>query len=828
MGDVDFFGEKDLHQIKIFNDVYNSPIDRCLHHVFKDRALLHPDRVAIHATDASQTYGELDALSSSLALKLMATGVGPDVLVPLYFKRSSMMVVSMIAVLKAGGGYVPLDPSQPKERLQYIINEIGAKLLLCSEGYEDVCHSLGAPIVVSVNLLSLKSHKAALDTSNSAVRPNNIAYVMFTSGSTGQPKGVVLEHSAITTSLLANGPRHGFEEHLRVLQFEAYTSHVSVMEIFSTLLFGGCLCIPTEEDHLVTLPQIINEMQVQMAILTPTTVMSLLSPELVPGLSTLILVGEAMTQRTVLTWSQKVRLINNYGPTETCIGSASSLVTNPEFHAANIGTAAAAQLWIVEPERTDKLTPIGCVGELLISGPTLARGYLNNIEMTNGAFIDGEALSWGKDALGSWTRLYKTGDLARYNTDGSIMYVRRKDTQLQLRRLRIEVSEIEHHLSLCPEICNVAVESTGSLVQFEAARLIAFVCFREVSPQEEDCVLKLDEKIKDRLSKAAASLSDVLPSYMIPSIFLPLGRMPLTVSGKPDRKALRKILSQLSPEDLSKYRSGEICGRSPATALARKMQALWASVLQLALTSIGLNDHFFWLGGDSMSAIRLATAGRSEGLNFTVAFVFKHPRLGEMVNALESEGHLEIQRLVRIQETEVSDTIKTLAARACGITVADVEDVYPCSPLQEGLMALSYRFAGAYVAQIMYELAPGVDLGRFRSAWETTVKNNSILRTRIIEEGGDGVGSLQVVCRESLKLEWHMETSLEGTCYIVSIPLPLIPAAHSTILEYTKRNRGRPSESGRPLISFGLIANGNVEGEKKPVYFALTLHHAVS
>lgn len=762
MGEVDFFGEKDLHQIKIFNDIHNSPIDRCLHHVFKDRALLHPDKIAIHAPDAIQTYGELDALSSSLASKLMATGVGPDVLVPLYFKKSSMMVVAMIAVLKAGGGYVPLDPSQPKERLQYIINEIGAKVLLCSGRYEDICHSLGAPIVFSVDLLSLKLNKELLDTSNPAVRPSNIACVMFTSASTGQPKGVVQEHSAITTSLLAHGPRHGFKEHLRVLQFAAYTSHVSVMEIFSTLLFGGCVSIPTEEDCLVALPQIINEMQVQMAILTPTTVTSLLSPELVPGLSTLILVGEAMTQRTVLTWSQKVRLINVYGSTETCIGSASSLVTSPEFHATNIGTAAAAHLWIVEPEKTDKLTPIGCVGELLISGPTLARGYLNDIDKTNAAFIDGEALSWGKDALSSWTRLYKTGDLARYNTDGSIVYVGRKNTQLQLRRLRIEVSEIEHHLSLCPEICNVAVESTGSLVQFEEARLIAFVCFREVSLQDEECVLKLDEKIKDTLSKAATSLSDVLPSYMIPSIFLPLGRMPLTVSGKSDRKVLREILSQLSPEDLSKYRSGEICGRSPATVLARRMQALWASVLQLALTSIGLDDHFFWLGGDSMSAIRLATAGRSEGLNFTVAFVFKHPRLGEMINALESEGHLEVQKPVHIQETEVSDAVKTLAARACGVTVADVEDIYPCSPLQEGLMALSYRFPGAYVAKIMYELAPGVDLGRFRSAWETTVNNNSILRTRIIEGGGDRVGSLQVVCRESLKLEWHMGTSLEG------------------------------------------------------------------
>lgn len=766
MGEIDFFGGKDLRQIKTSNDTRYSTIARCLHHVFNDRVLLHPNRVAIHASDATQTYRELDILSSSLASKLMTAGVGPDVLVPLYFKKSSMMIVAMMAVLKAGGGYVPLDSSQPKQRLQYIINEIGAKILLCSHGCEDVCHSLGALIVFSVDPLSLKLHETPFVASNPTVRPSNIAYVMFTFGSTGSPEGVVLEHSAVTTSLMAHGPKLGFKEHSRVLQFAAYTSDISVMEIFSTLLFGGYICIPSGEDRLATLPQIINEMQVQMAILTPTTVMSLLSPELVPGLSTLILAGEPMTRRNFMTWSQKVRLINSYGSTETCMILASSRVTEPEFHPAKVGTAAAAHLWIAEPERTDRLTPIGCVGELLISGPTLARGYLNDVEKTNSAFINSETLSWGKDALGSCTRLYKTGDLARYNVDGSISVVQRNTAQVGVRGLRIEVSEIEHHLSSRLEGYNVAVEPTMSQVQPSETRLIEFICFGEVSPQLGDCILKLNDQINATLSEAATSLSTVPPSYTIPSTFLPRQRTPLTASGKTNRKELRRILSQLSTEDLAQYLSDEIYKRPPMSVVERKLQALWAAVLQLELASIGLDDNFFRLGGDSISAIRLATAGRNGGLGFTVAFVFKHPRLGEMANALEMDETFKIQRLVTILETETpDDATRDLVASVCRINVADVENIYPCSPLQEGLMVLSVRFPGAYMAQRVYELTPGVDLDRFRSAWEMTINNHSILRTRIIEADGSGLGSLQVVCKESLELEWFMETSLKSMLF---------------------------------------------------------------
>lgn len=762
MSEIDIFGEQDLHQIKTWNNTHHSRIDRCLHHVFEDRVSLHPDRVAIHSSDSSQTYRELDSLSSALAIELMATGIGPDVLVPLFFKKSSMMVVAMMAVLKAGGGYVPLDTSQPKRRLQYIISEIGTKVLLCSHGYEAVCYSLGAPIVLPVGPLSLKPPQASSSASNATVKPSNTAYVMFTSGSTGQPKGVVLEHSAVTTSLMAHGPRHGFKDHLRVLQFATYTFDTSVMEIFSTLLFGGCVCIPSEEERLVALPQIINEMQIQMALLTPT-VASMISPELVPGLSTLILIGEPMTWRNVLTWSQKVRLINDYGPTETCTDSASSRVTGPEFHPANIGTAVAAHLWIVDPERTDRLTPIGCVGELLISGPTLARGYLNDMEKTNMAFINGGELPWGKDVLGSWTRLYKTGDLAQYNIDGSITSIGRKDTQVKLRGLRIEVSEVEHHLSLCPGIRNAVVVSTASMEQFTEARLIALVCPDGVSPQYADCILRLDEQISATLSKAAAILSDVLPWYMIPSVFLPLKRMPLTASGKSDRKELRRMISMLSAEDLSQYRSGDTNKRLPTTIMERRVQALWATVLQLVPASIGLDDNFFRLGGDSMSAIRLATAGRNGGLNFTVAFVFQYPRLGEMVNILEKGGDVGVQSFVAIKEMEdLNVDIRGLAASICGINPADVEDVYPCSPLQEGLMALSVGFPGAYMAQRVYELTPGIDLRKFRLAWETTINNHPTLRTRIIQTSENGAGSFQVVCRKSLGLEWCVRSSLSG------------------------------------------------------------------
>ncbi|KAA8900647.1 hypothetical protein FN846DRAFT_988776, partial [Sphaerosporella brunnea] len=791
ISDISLFGQQDLTQIKLWNDVHHNRIDRCVHHAFCDRALLHPKRVAIHASDGIRTYGEVDALSSVLSSKLIDAGVGPDVLVPLYFKKSSLMIIAMLAVLKAGGGYVPLDTSQPQKRLQYIVREVGTRVILCSPGFEDACHALGAPSVLPVDTIHL-SEKPHFTAHNASVTSRNIAYVMFTSGSTGQPKGVVLEHSAVTTSLLAHGPRFGFTDSLRVLQFAGYTFDTSVMEIFSTLLHGGCVCIPSEEERLVSLPRIINEMGIQMAILTPTTVSNLLSPELVPKLETLILIGEPMTRRNVLTWSQKVRLMNDYGPTETCMDSASSEATGPDFNPASIGKGVAAHLWIADPERTERLTPIGCIGELIISGPTLARGYLNDPAKTSAAFIDGASLPWGKDALGSWTKIYKTGDLVHYNTDGTLSCVGRKDTQVKLRGQRIEVSEIEHHLCQHPGVRNAAVESTASMPQFAEARLIALVSLDDA---HGDGLLTLTESIDTTLSKAVTKLADVLPAYMVPSIFLPLGKIPLTGSGKTDRKELRRILSELSTEQLARYRSGSAFKQRPETAVEKKLHAIWTSVLQLPPASIGLDDNFFRLGGDSMSAIRLVNAGRKDGLAFTVASVFQHPRLGLMAKALQKDLDGSHHSVTAVQA--IDDATLQLAASSCGMAPADIEDVYACSPLQEGLMALSVGHPGAYVAQRVYELARSMDLNRFCSAWEKTVDAHPILRTRIIQAGDYEAGSIQVVCRTSAKLE--------------------------VIRKYLENDKQEPFEYGRPLMRCALISSGG----KDLVYFVLTLHHSL-
>ena len=808
LGNMQVLNPQDKQQIWAWNSVELQAEEHCVHNVFEQQVTLRENADAVCGWDANFSYRELDRISNQLAHHLVTLGVGPEVLVPLCFDKSAWTIVAMLAVLKAGGACVALNPAHPIERLQGIINDVGATTVIIAPAHKNMFEGILDHAVILDRLL-FEALPTVTTVACSTVQPSNPGFVVFTSGSTGKPKGIVLEHRALCTSAREHGAAMRIRPTSRVLQFAAYTFDVSIGEIFTTLMRGGCVCVPSEKDRMDNLAGAINAMRVNWAYLTPT-VATLLQPYQVPTLRTLSLGGEALKQESVSLWADDVYLINIYGPAETTIWSTCLTSLSSDTSAANIGRGIGALMWIVDASNHDRLCPIGCVGELLIEGPILARGYLNDAAKTKAAFIENP--EWLKET-DQTRRLYKTGDLVRYNYDGTIDFIGRKDTQVKLYGQRIEMGEIEHHLK--PQLkayglADVVVELVRPLDRPEDALLAAFFSGHALSQAKNFMentsdiqILSISEAIRENLLRAESLLMEALPSYMIPSVYIPVDRLPTTVSGKLDRKKLRQLAAELSSDKLAGFGLADGEKRGASTDMEKKLQIFWADILGVKDSSIGADDSFFRLGGDSIGAMKLVTAARTNGITLSVADVFRCPRLCEMAAAAtfaeEDDTPEIIPPFALLKDADNRDRHIEEAARQCEVDMSTVRDVYPCTPLQEGLLALSVKEPGSYVAQNIFQLPSAINLDRFCDAWAAVVKATDILRTRIVYM--QALGSLQVVLDETI--QWQSAATLEG---------------------YLSKDREILIGFGGPLARYGLVKDSSQEDKH---YFIWTAHHAL-
>ena len=371
LGEVSLAGEWDLQQAVAWNGPEVDAVSACVHDLITEQVSRRPDSDAVVSSEGRLTYADLDDLSAALADHLIELGVGPDILVPICFEKSMWTVVAMLGILKAGGAFVPIDPSHPVSRRQALVEEVGARIMLASPSTAESCDGLVERLVqVSPSILSELSRRAAVRDEHSAAwpaKPCNAAYAIFTSGSTGKPKTIIVEHLGLCTSVVGHARAYGMDETSRVLQFSSYTFDVSVAEIFITLCLGGTICVPSETERLQDIVAFVNDHQVNIAQLTPSFAET--SPlNNVPSLRTLAVCGEPPTKATLRAWVNQVTLINAYGPAEACIDSTSHLFTSPEEIPGTIGQRMNGPCWIVDPDNHHRLSPIGCVGELLIQG----------------------------------------------------------------------------------------------------------------------------------------------------------------------------------------------------------------------------------------------------------------------------------------------------------------------------------------------------------------------------------------------------------------------------------------------------------------------------
>ncbi|OGM49538.1 hypothetical protein ABOM_001685 [Aspergillus bombycis] len=726
-----------------------------LDHLIRQQCRNHPQSTAIDAWDGRLTYHDLDLLSDKLANRLYRVGVKPGTFVPLYFEKSKWTTVAILGVIKAGGAFVLFSPSLPLHRLQGMITRLEASIIVCSNCLEERAGQLAPTVITVTNYQDEKFTSEYRPCSDHHLRsPLGALYASFTSGSTGTPKCAVISHSAYIAAATAQINPMRLSSTSRVLQYSSYTFDAAINETLCTLLAGGLLCVPSAE-ALEDLSPTITQFSVNWMILTPS-VARILKPTDSPSLRTLLLVGEAVTRQDIRQWVEAVHLIIAYGPTE-CTPCTTMLpeVQGPEdTHCIGIGIGA--RCWITDADNPEKPLPMGAPGELLIEGPIVGEGYLGDPERSRASFIDPPTwlLQTGKAIS---RKLYRTGDIVRYVSADRMKYVGRKDGQVKINGQRLELQEVEHVLkesynkTMNEVIVDVIVPRDG-----HRRTLVAFVVQPGASRTSDemnidDLLMKPTDAFRQQTATVSSLISRRLPRYMIPSVFLPLTALPVTQTSKINRAQLRSVAQALSQQALASYAAIKSETVLPSTTQEHLLLRLVKDVLSLDAPDI--NDDFFHLGGDSISAIQLIGRARQEGLQLQVSDVLAHPVLSDLAKLTEQNAMPQFCGASKVQTFGLLPTGTNLeslfeeASRQCGITCDDIEDVYPCTPLQEGMMAMTATQGGLYSCQTAFSIPLHVDISRLKAAWNRTAETNPILRTRIVHTTGGK--TLQVVVKPS-------------------------------------------------------------------------------
>ncbi|KAL7912424.1 hypothetical protein GGI35DRAFT_491025 [Trichoderma velutinum] len=777
-------------------------VDLCIHTVIEQNAREQPDAVSVQAWDGQLTYSELNHLSSILACRLVELGVGPNKLIPLCFEKSMWTMIALLGVLKAGGGFVLLDPSLPQERLRTMAHQTQSDFILSSISSQSVSMKLLNRVIIInreffVNLSSGPVFIPAPD-------PYSVMYVVFTSGSTGTPKGAMISHRNFSSAMKYQLEHYKVASQMRMFDFASYSFVASIANLFITLTAGGCICIPSEYDKRNRLAESIASFRANVIHLTPSA-SRLITPDLVPEVELVIFSGEGLHTEDIKVWWGKVRVMNVLGLSECAPRSVLNVIANSPEEATRIGKGIGQVTWVVDPEDHNRLMPIGAVGELLLEGPLVGLGYLNDETRTAQSFInDPRWLLEGcpSKRSGRQGRLYKTGDLVRYHQDGSLSYVARKDAQVKVRGQRVELGEVEYRIKeALSDIEKVVVD----VINPRGEKADHFILAAFTQPNELPSIPAISDLFKATLlpimPQNVERMARTLPSYMIPTLFFTMSKLPTTPTGKIDRRKLRAIGSSFSLQDLADLRTtSAFPKRKPSLEKEQQIQSLWSQVLHLKLSSIGLDDTFLQLGGDSLGAMKIVSEARKIGLDLSVADVLGSSTLEEVANTVQHvsfHGPADVPPFHLISEGSNLTLLADEVQRLYGIRKEDILDMYPCTPLQEGLFSLSVT-QGDYITQRILRLAPGLDLDRFRTAWETVSGAFEILRTRIIAPTHGRL--LQVVMNQ-----------------------PVLFITTTGLENYLKTDKGHQMALGLPLVRYALVKD--VIGLYS--HFVLTIHHAL-
>jgi len=607
------------------------PLDKCIHQLFEEQVERTPEHIAVLFGNRKLTYREVNQKANQLAHLLKDQGVKKGKYVPVLMERSLELLLSHLAIMKAGAAFVPIDPKWPVTRIREIFNQLNTEIFLVNSSQAD-WEDLSNWSRVVVNELELTEFKSNLNLSTSCTEP---IYVIFTSGSTGKPKGAINQHRGITNRFLNMNDRYGCQENDVILCTSNHVFDSSVWQLFWPLINGNCTAIvpPDFSFELHKIIELIEKFKVTITDFVPSVLNLLVvllerNPQLrhqLHSLRQLIIGGEAMNVKAIYQFKSyfpNVGITNAYGPTETSIG-----VIFYEVPSVCTASMFTAEIPIGRPlfnvhalilDRHLNLVPIGVPGELYIGGVCVGLGYLNEEAKTRCVFIPNPFSEINSD------RLYQTGDLVRYLPDGNIEFLDRIDRQVKIRGIRIELGEVEATLAQHPDLREAVVivkeDTPGD------KRLFAYVVANESQPT----IAQLRSFIKSKL-----------PDYMVPSAFVVLEAIPLTPNGKIDRRALP------SP-DFSTQAAGRI---APCTNTELQLVQIWSEVLNIP--AVGVRDNFFDLGGHSLLAVRLmARIEQQLGTHLALATLFTEPTIEHQASLLSAVTNPQFSSpLVPIRQT---------------------------------------------------------------------------------------------------------------------------------------------------------------------------------
>ncbi|KAH0359371.1 peptide synthetase, partial [Aureobasidium melanogenum] len=746
------------------------------------------------STLQSLTYGELNTQANQLANHLISQGAKPNELVCICMEKSVALYVSILAAVKAGCGYLPLVPETPPARISQILEDANVRFCLTDASTTQMVTDLSSCHVTDTTTTDFSEQSRS--SPQLAFEPTDIAYAVFTSGTTGKPKGVLVTQENILSNLEVLSKIYPVPEGSRLLQACNQAFDVSVFEIFFTWYTGMCLCSASKDVLFRDLENAINELGITHLSMTPT-VAALTNPAHIQRVQFLVTAGEAVTHQVHNAWAGK-GLYQGYGPSETTNICTVNPAVEHDHVINNIGPPFANTSAFVLTQDSDfRMVPLGGLGELCFGGQQVFRGYQNMPELTDSKIINHP----------SYGRIYRSGDLGRLLPDETILIQGRTDDQRKIRGQRIELGEISGSLLQVENVQDCAIEIVKSA---DTERLMAF-WIPSGRSKDTYSILQPDDSLKEIIATIFAHLDEHLPVYMIPDALVPVSAIPQTLQGKIDRRRLAKDASEISVDVLNACSQGfdDESDASELSATEKQVLSALADTLRAPSNSIGRSTSFFALGLDSVSAIRFATKLRSEyGYEVDVSRILKRPTVAKLASYLQDsqpKGEEQNTEHAAVDcETAIGSDLHESVVSQLREHGQIVQQVLPCTPLQEAMLsAKDTSGSSAYRNKTLFRLHGSVD--KLKSGWDTMLQRHDILRTIFLTTESSKFPFVQAVLSE-WTLPWE--------------ECDTVPEDPSALLESTQTHEDPLHETLPPWKI-------QVYRAEPATYLVLDMHHAL-